>query len=86
MSQFQLENAKGQSVVYGFDHAAGYFIQVHEPNGQVTVHRNSSMDGLTGSELVEVAEGNGVTLPDDHLLCAMLDLPIGEWNPLLVGH
>ncbi len=39
----------------------------------------------TGSELVEVAERNGVALPDDHLLCAMLDLPLGEWHPLLVG-
>ncbi len=85
MSQFQLENAQGQNVIYGFDHVAGYFIQVHEPSGQVAVDRSSSLDGLTGSELVEVAEGNGVVLPDDHMLCAMLDLPLGEWHPLLVG-
>ncbi len=85
MSQFQLQNAKGQCVVYGFDHVAGYFVQVHEPSGDVTVYRSSLMDGLTGSELVEVAEGSGVTLPEGHALCAMLDLPIGEWNPLLVG-
>ncbi len=85
MSQFHLQNAKGQTVVYGFDHVDGYFIQVHDPSGQVTGHRSSSMDGLTGSELVEVAEDNGVDLPDDHMLCAMLDLPLGEWHPLLVG-
>ncbi len=52
MSQFQLENAQGQNVIYGFDHVAGYFIQVHEPSGQLAVDRSSSLDGLTGSELV----------------------------------
>ncbi len=85
MSQFQLRNEKGQSVIYGFDHTRGYFIRIHEPGGQVMVQRSSSLDGLTGSELVEVAEGNGVDLPDEHMLCAMLDLPLGAWNPLLVG-
>lgn len=85
MSQFQLQNAKGHSVVYGFDQVAGYFIEVHEGSGAVAVHRSSASDGLTGSELVEVAEGNGVELPEEHMLCAMLDLPLGEWNPLLVG-
>jgi hypothetical protein len=85
VSQFQLQNANGRSVIYGFDPVSGYFVQVHECNGEVTLHRSSASDGLTGSELVDVAEGNGVVLPDDHMLCAMLDLPIGEWNPLLVG-
>lgn len=85
LPQFQLQNASGQSVIYGFDHVTGYFIQVLEPSGHVAVHRSSSLDGLTGSELVEVVEANGVALPDDHMLCAMLDLPLGEWNLLLIG-
>ncbi len=85
MSQFQLENARGQSVIYGFDPVAGYFVQVYEPSGQVAVDRRSSRDGLTGSELVEIVEGNGIALPDDHLRCAMLDLPLDQWNPLLIG-
>jgi hypothetical protein len=85
VSQFQLENAQGQSVIYGFDRVAGYFIQIHEPSGDIAIDRSSSLDGLTGSELVEVAEGNGVALPDDHMLCAMLDFPLGAWNPHLIG-
>ncbi len=85
MSQFPVRNAKGQDVIYGFDHVSGYFIQVHDANGTIAVDRSSALDGLTGSELVEVAEEHGITLPEEHMLCAMLDLPIGEWNPLLVG-
>ncbi len=84
MSQFQLQNAQRQSVVYGFDQASGYFIVVRDRN-RVLVDRSSAQDGLTGSELVQVAEENGVTLPDEHMLCAMLDFPLDQWNPLLVG-
>ena len=85
MSQYQLQNAKRQDVIYGYDRVTGYFIQVHGKGGMLVVDRSSSLDGLTGSELVDVAEQNGVTLPEEHMLCAMLDLPLGEWNPLLVG-
>ncbi len=85
MPQFQLQNAQGQDVIYGFDQTSGYFVHVHESNGRVAVNRSSALDGLTGSELVRVVEEQGVTLPDDHMLCAMLDLPLDEWNPLLVG-
>jgi hypothetical protein len=85
MTQFQVRNDKGRNVIYGFDRASGYFVQVRKRSGEADLARSSVQDGLTGSELVRIVEENGVTLPEEHLLCAMLDLPFGEWNPLLVG-
>ncbi len=85
MTQFQVRNGRGRNVIYGFDHASGYYVQVRKRTGEADLDRSSVQDGLTGSELVDIVEQNGVTLPEEHLLCAMLNLPFGEWNPLLVG-
>ena len=85
MSHYSLTNDKQQTVVYGFDSAVGYFIQVFDPAGQVLLRRESSQDGLTGSELVETALQHGVSLPEDQALRAELDLPLETWSPLLLG-
>ncbi len=85
MSQYQMQNATGQSIIYGFDPVSGYFIHMQERDGVAIAQRSSAADGLTGSELVDAAEEHGLTLPEAHQLCAMLDLPLDLWNPLLVG-
>ena len=85
MAQYEIPNGQGETVIYGFNPTSGYFIQVHDASGQTTLHRWSLLDGLTGSELVEIAEEHGVQLLEAHSLCAMLDLPFGEWNPVVLG-
>ncbi len=85
MAQYEIRNGQGETVIYGFNPTSGYFIQVHDASGQTTLHRWSLLDGLTGSELVEIAEEHNVQLPEAHSLCAMLDLPFEEWNPVVLG-
>ena len=85
MPQYSLTNDKQQTIVYGFDSVEGYVIQVHDREGHVLLHRGSSLDGLTGSELIEVAQTYSVALPADHKLSAELDLPLETWSPLLLG-
>ncbi len=84
-AQHEISNGHGETVIYGFNPTSGYFIQVHDSAGLTVLHRWNLLDGLTGSELVEIAEEHGVQLPEAHTLCAMLDLPVEVWNPVVLG-
>jgi len=91
MSQYQIESAIDcQLILFGYDHALGYFYDIYDAQDEPTSGESSAFDGLTGVGLIErlwehidlddppevvvVSGHEGATIED--LLClAMADLP-----------
>lgn len=76
MSQYRTTDKQGQRVLYGFDHALGYwmdFYAQHEPDMPIR-EESSLFTSMSNGRMLTIIEEEGVSVPKDHLNLIGLDL------------
>jgi hypothetical protein len=79
MSRYTKELEDGRSVVYGFDHALGYFIDVfgipdEDGVSESLMEESSVLTRMSNGKMIELMDM--FNLPESHIEQVAMDLPI----------
>jgi hypothetical protein len=77
MSRYTSKDGQGRLVVYGFDHALGYYFDIYpgDDEEEEPVEQQSWFTGLTGGKMMDEFGRRGIKVPEDHWHAAAGDDP-----------